>query len=256
MAFAKKSLGQHFLTNENTAAQIAGALSGISAQQPVLEIGPGKGVLTKYLYPKLKQQYFAVELDQRMIPILHQKFPELSERLFNEDILDFDFAKLESNEINIIGNFPYNISSQIMFKVFENRFSILQVVGMFQKEVARRIVSASGNKEYGILSVLIQAFYNAEYLFDVGPENFQPRPKVNSGVIRLRKKKKQPAIHDTQMLKKLLKAGFGQRRKTLRNGLKQILHDRIKMDDAIFDKRAEQLSVGEWIDLSNRIATL
>lgn len=253
MLYAKKSLGQHFLKDENIARQIVSEFLTSAQLNTVVEVGPGQGVLTKYLLAQPGMNYFGVELDHRMIPVLLEQFPQMDNRIFNEDILNFDFLKTGTNTISLIGNFPYNISSQILFKVLENKEKVLVVVGMFQKEVAKRIAASSGNKDYGILSVLIQAFYDVTYLFDVSENCFSPPPKVTSGVIRLVKKKIQPDIHHEDHFRLLVKSGFGQRRKTLRNSLRHMINHVTFSGDPVFDKRAEQLSVEEWITLSNRV---
>ncbi|MBX7109736.1 MAG: 16S rRNA (adenine(1518)-N(6)/adenine(1519)-N(6))-dimethyltransferase RsmA [Chitinophagales bacterium] len=255
MLQAKKSLGQHFLTDENIARKIVDAFYEINAPDTILEVGPGQGALTKYLLTDKPCNYFGVELDQRMIPLLISAFPALEERIFNEDILTFDFSKTGSSQLTIIGNFPYNISSQILFKVYDHKETVQHVVGMFQKEVAKRIVAGYGNKEYGILSVLLQAFYDVTYLFDVSAGCFSPPPKITSGVIRLVRKEQQPLLHDEEKFRQLVKSGFGQRRKTLRNSLRHMINHVTFLHDPVFDKRAEQLSVGSWIELSNRVAT-
>lgn len=255
MLYAKKSMGQHFLTDENVARKIVDAFFAISLADTVLEVGPGQGALTKYLLATKGLNYFGVELDERMVPVLINSVPELKGRIFNEDILGFDFSKTRCRQLSIIGNFPYNISSQILFKVYDQKETVQHVVGMFQKEVAKRIVAGSGNKEYGILSVLIQAFYEVTYLFDVSAGSFSPPPNVTSGVIKLVRKQVQPVLHDEGKFRQLVKAGFGQRRKTLRNSLRHLIGHVTFLDDDIFGQRAEQLSVDKWIELSDRIAT-
>ncbi|MBK6483837.1 MAG: ribosomal RNA small subunit methyltransferase A [Chitinophagaceae bacterium] len=255
MLYAKKSLGQHFLKDENIAQKIVDEFFASGNLPAVLEIGPGRGVLTKYLLMRKGISYTGVELDQRMIPLLLQEFPQLEGHVYNEDILEFDLNRSGKEEWSIIGNFPYNISSQILFKVLEHKERIIFLVGMFQKEVARRVAASSGNKEYGILSVLIQAYYSVEYLFDVDAHCFTPPPKVTSGVIRLIRKSEVPLIHDAGHFKILVKSGFGQRRKTLRNSLHQHIMHLAFTGDPVFNKRAEQLSVEEWIALSNRIVS-
>lgn len=255
MLYAKKSMGQHFLTDENIARKIVEAFFAISSADTVLEIGPGQGALTKHILALKGLNYFGVELDERMVPILINSFPELKGRIFNEDILGFNFSETGCRQLSIIGNFPYNISSQILFKVYDQKETVHHVVGMFQKEVAKRIVAANGNKEYGILSVLMQAFYDVTYLFDVSAGSFSPPPKVTSGVIKLVRKHQLPAFQDEGKFRQLVKAGFGQRRKTLRNSLRHLISHLAFLNDAVFDQRAEQLSVNGWIELSNRIAT-
>lgn len=254
MLYAKKSLGQHFLKDENLAQKIVSEFLNKNPSHAAIEVGPGQGVLTKYLLEDKGLSYYGVELDQRMIPLLIRKFPQIEGRIFNEDILDFDWRKAGAGNISIIGNFPYNISSQILFKVLDNKELVNYVVGMFQKEVAKRITASSGNKEYGILSVLMQTYYDIEYLFDVGENSFSPPPRVTSGVIRLMKKQELPVIYREDMFRVLVKSGFGQRRKTLRNSLLHMVNHVSFIRDPVFDKRAEQLTVAEWITLSNRIA--
>lgn len=254
MVHAKKSLGQHFLKDENVAGKIVECFLESNQAKTLLEIGPGTGVLTKYLLKEKTKTLFAVELDQRMIPLLIQQFPQLAHRIFNEDVLALDLKKLSGEPIAVIGNFPYNISSQILFKVLENKEYVATVVGMFQKEVAKRITAPAGSKEYGILSVLVQSFYNCDYLFDVDKKCFVPPPKVTSGVIRLVKKAHLPEIKNEARLFQLVKAGFGKRRKTLRNSLKEVIGNSDLTADEIFDKRAEQLQVQEWIGLANRLS--
>lgn len=255
MMYAKKSMGQHFLTDENIARKIVEAFFAIGSADTVLEIGPGQGALTKYILANKGVNYFGVELDERMVAILINSSPELIGRIFNEDILGFNFSETGCRQLSIIGNFPYNISSQILFKVYDQKETVQHVVGMFQKEVAKRIVASNGNKEYGILSVLMQAFYDVTYLFDVSAGSFSPPPKVTSGVIKLVRKHQLPAFQDEGKFRQLVKAGFGQRRKTLRNSLRHLIGGFALRNDAVFDQRAEQLSVNEWIELSNRIAT-
>ncbi len=252
MLHAKKSLGQHFLKDENIARKIVDEFFKGTIVNAVLEIGPGKGVLTKHLLQHKDIDYTGVELDERMISLLRLEFPQWAGHFYHEDILEYDLDGRK--QWNIIGNFPYNISSQILFKVLAQKEIIQRLVGMFQKEVARRIAAPSGNKAYGILSVLVQAFYNVEYLFDVEAGCFAPPPKVTSGVIRLERKPEMPLLFDEPLFKLLVKSGFGQRRKTLRNSLHQhILHAPFT-GEAVFSKRAEQLTVEEWIALSNRIS--
>jgi 16S rRNA (adenine1518-N6/adenine1519-N6)-dimethyltransferase len=191
---AKKSLGQHFLKDEKIASSIVERFLETNVSKSVLEVGPGMGVLTKYLAREKELNFYAIELDERMISYLQVEFPSLGKNLFHESILDFDFDKVEGSTVAIIGNFPYNISSQILFKMLEYKHKVSGLTGMFQKEVARRIAAPAGNKEYGILSVLVQAFYETEYLFDVEEKSFSPPPKVKSGVLRLNRKKEFPEL--------------------------------------------------------------
>ena len=249
---AKKHLGQHFLTDENIAFKIANTLNG-SGYQHVLEIGPGMGVLTKYLLNR-DFETSVVEIDSESVDYLKEHYPDLSDRIYNLDFLKTDIPKLfNHHQTAIIGNFPYNISSQIVFKTLENKSLIPVFSGMFQKEVAQRITSKPGNKVYGILSVLTQAYYDAEYLFTVPPNVFQPPPKVDSGVLRLTRKKNTDLGVDDALFFKVVKTAFNQRRKTLRNSLKSFdLSEKLK-EDTIFAQRPEQLSVQEFINLTKSL---
>lgn len=242
----KKSLGQHFLHNEQICVDIVESLSTNATH--VLEVGPGAGAITKYLMKKPFTFYQCIELDKEKVDYLHHHYPELKGKIINADFLHMEKPNLDS--FSIIGNFPYNISTQIIFKVLEWREQVDEVVGMFQKEVATRIASKHGNKDYGILSVLSQCYYDIEYLFDVAPESFTPPPKVVSGVIRLKKKQEPLLQGDYDKFKTFVKVAFNQRRKTLRNGLKSILPPE-KLTHELFNKRAEQLSVQEFVDLFN-----
>ncbi len=248
---AKKHLGQHFLTDENIAKKIADSLTG-SGYEDVLEIGPGMGVLTKFLIKKNRTSL--IEIDPESVAYLKQHYPELTDRIHQLDFLKTDLNQLIPNRpFAVIGNFPYNISSQILFKTLENKASIPEFAGMFQKEVAQRITAGPGSKIYGILSVLTQAFYHAEYLFTVPPGVFMPPPKVESGVIRLLRKQDTSLGVPEDFFFKVVKTAFNQRRKTLRNSLKSFeLSDHLK-EDSIFALRPEQLSVEEFIALTKKI---
>lgn len=250
---AKKSLGQHFLKDENIAEKIIEAFMSENPCETVLEIGPGTGVLTKYFLQQSSIKFFAVETDARMVAFLRREYPSLMHSLIYHDFLTFDLKSLNVQTLSIAGNFPYNISSQILFKVFENKEMVPFVTGMFQKEVAKRIASDHGNKEYGILSVLLQAHYEVEYLFEVPSTCFDPPPRVKSAVLRLKRKKILPEIENEAFFLQLVKAGFNQRRKTLRNSLSRIVNDEKLLRDDIFNKRAEQLSVKDWVELSNHL---
>lgn len=249
---AKKHLGQHFLIDETVAEKIGSTLS-FSGYKHVLEIGPGMGVLTKYLL-KNEVEITAMDLDTDSITYLEQNYPENNLQLLEADFLKFDLSDIYGEEsFAITGNFPYNISTQIAFKTIEWREQIPEFTGMFQKEVAQRICAKEGNKTYGILSVLTQAFYDAEYLFTVPPTVFNPPPKVDSGVLRLTRKADFSLPCDEKMLFKVVKTAFQQRRKTLRNSLKTFnLSDKIK-EDAIFGQRPEQLSVSQFIALTQKL---
>lgn len=249
---AKKHLGQHFLTDERTAEKIAESLT-YSGYKNVLEIGPGMGVLTKYLLKK-DVELGVVEIDRDSVVYLQENYPELEGRIHEEDFLRYDIRSLFNGEpFAIIGNFPYNISTQIVFKTLENRDIIPEFSGMFQKEVAQRIASPHGNKTYGILSVLAQAFYDITYLFTVPPSVFNPPPKVESGVIRLTRKQDYSLPCNEALFFRVVKTAFQQRRKTLRNSLKIFqLPDNLR-EDAIFGQRPEQLSTEQFIELTLKI---
>ncbi|WP_298364129.1 16S rRNA (adenine(1518)-N(6)/adenine(1519)-N(6))-dimethyltransferase RsmA [uncultured Lutibacter sp.] len=249
---AKKYLGQHFLKDENIALQIADSLTE-KGYKNVLEIGPGMGVLTKYLLKKPYKTH-VIEIDSESVEYLQVHYLNLANRIIEKDFLKIDLTEFFGNEqVAIIGNFPYNISTQIVFKTLENRAQIPEFSGMFQKEVAKRIAEKEGSKTYGILSVLTQAFYDVEYLFTVPPSVFNPPPKVDSGVIRLIRKKDYSLPVDEKLFYKVVKTAFQQRRKTLRNSLKTLnLSDSLR-EDSIFAKRPEQLSVQEFINLTSKI---
>ncbi|GAA3573178.1 16S rRNA (adenine(1518)-N(6)/adenine(1519)-N(6))-dimethyltransferase RsmA [Snuella lapsa] len=249
---AKKHLGQHFLNDENIAQDIANTLT-LKKYQTVLEIGPGMGVLTKYLLKKPVTTY-VIEIDTESVEYLQANYLVLASRIIEKDFLKYDLNTVfKGTPFAVIGNFPYNISTQIVFKVLEMRDQIPEFSGMFQKEVAQRICSKEGNKVYGILSVLVQAFYDAEYLFTVPPSVFSPPPKVDSGVLRLIRKEDYALPCDERLFFKVVKTAFQQRRKTIRNSLKTFnLSDNLKAN-VIFGKRPEQLSVHEFISLTQLI---
>ena len=248
----KKKLGQHFLTDLNIAEKIADLLE-FENYQKVLEIGPGTGVLTQFLIPKTNALHL-VEIDQESIQFLQTNYSSEEIHLIEADFLKLDLNSIFSSEpFAIIGNFPYNISSQIVFKVLENRIQIPFFTGMFQKEVAERICEPPGSKKYGILSVLSQLYYETEYLFTVPPTVFNPPPKVDSAVIQLTRKQNIDLDYDEALLKKVVKLSFQQRRKTLRNSLKTLnLPDNLR-EDSIFDLRPEKLSGDDFIHLTKRI---
>ena len=249
---AKKHLGQHFLKDENIAKKIADTLT-LQGYKDVLEIGPGMGVLTKYLLKKDIKTH-VIEIDTESVEYLKNKYLNLSDRIYEKDFLKYDLTEIfKEQPFAIIGNFPYNISSQIVFKTLEMRHQIPEFSGMFQKEVAQRICSKEGSKIYGILSVLTQAFYDAEYLFTVPPSVFNPPPKVDSGVLLLKRKENFTLPCDEALFFKVVKTGFQQRRKTLRNSLKTFnLSDNLKAN-TIFGQRPEQLSVSQFIELTSLI---
>ena len=249
---AKKHLGQHFLTDENIARKISDTLT-LKGYDRVLEIGPGMGVLTQFL---LKKELIThvIEIDSESVEYLKANFLNLNDRIIEGDFLKYDLDQLfKDHNWAITGNFPYNISSQIVFKALEKRDRIVEFTGMFQKEVAQRICEKEGSKRYGILSVLVQAFYTAEYLFTVPPSVFNPPPKVDSGVLRLIRKENYHLDCDESLFFKVVKAAFNHRRKTLRNSLKTFdLSDNLKAN-VIFGKRPEQLSVASFIELTSLI---
>lgn len=249
MVKPKKHLGQHFLTDQNIAAKIANCLS--NKYKTVCEVGPGTGVLTK---PLLKNQsiekLILVEIDSESVDYLKHHFSDERINILETDFLRFDLQQVSDKPFALIGNFPYNISSQIFFKVLENRELIPEAVGMIQKEVAERIASPPGNKTYGILSVLLQAWFDIEYCFTVSENVFFPPPKVKSAVIRLQRNKTTKLDCDEKLFFTVVKTGFNHRRKTLRNALKPLLMDN-KIDHPLFSKRAEQLGVSEFVELTN-----
>ncbi len=248
----KKHLGQHFLTDKNIARKIARSLQ-LDTYDTVLEIGPGMGILTEFLRQKPDKELYVVEIDDESVVFLKNNFPSLKDNIIRGDFLKLDLTKLfNGKQIGITGNFPYNISSQILFKVLDNREIIPEFSGMFQKEVAERITARHGNKTYGILSVLAQTYYDTGHLFNVNENVFNPPPKVKSSVVRLVRKDNFPEI-PYDFFKKLVKTAFNQRRKTLRNSLKSYnLSDNLKQA-RIFAKRPEQLSPEEFVELAQII---
>jgi 16S rRNA (adenine1518-N6/adenine1519-N6)-dimethyltransferase len=249
---AKKHLGQHFLKDESIAKDIADTLN-LEGYDDVLEIGPGMGVLTKYLLDKPINTY-VIEIDTESVEYLDANYPKLKDRIISKDFLKYNINEIfEGKQFAIIGNFPYNISTQIVFRALEYRDQIPEFAGMFQKEVAQRICEKKGTKAYGILSVLAQAFYDAEYLFTVDENVFIPPPKVKSGVLRLRRKKDYSLPCGEKLFFTVVKTAFQQRRKTLRNSLKTLnLSDSLR-EDTVFDLRPEQLSVEQFIELTQKI---
>jgi 16S rRNA (adenine1518-N6/adenine1519-N6)-dimethyltransferase len=242
----KKSLGQHFLKGENICRKIVGSVQQCSFTK-LLEVGPGGGALTKYLLQIPGIDFKTVELDADKVDYLLVTFPELKEKIIHKNFLDID--KPFEGKFTVVGNFPYNISAQILFKILEWKNDVECVVGMFQKEVAQRIAAAEGSKVYGITSVLTQAFFNVEYLFEVNEKSFQPPPKVKSAVIRLKPKAKHLPVKSEQDFFRLVKTAFNQRRKTLRNAVKNLFDaETLQLD--IFNKRAEQLKVEDFAALS------
>lgn len=246
---AKKFFGQHFLTDEGIAKRIVDSLS--DSAHSVIEIGPGMGVLTKYLIPRENTDLHVVEIDRESVTYLHNHYPSLD--VIEGDFLKLDLSALFQGNFAVIGNFPYNISSQILFKVYDNRNSIDEVVGMFQKEVAERVAAGPGSKTYGILSVLLSAFYKIEYLFTVSENVFNPPPKVKSAVIRLTRNEVEKLDCDEKLFVQVVKAGFNQRRKTLRNALRQLNMHLEMIPEEMLGKRAEQLSTDEFVTITKAI---
>ena len=253
---AKKALGQHFLTDLNIARKIAMSLSGATADNPdkVLEVGCGMGVLTQFLLKRNDIVTYGAEIDSESVEYLHAHYPQFSERLSEGDFLKMDLRATYGERLKIIGNFPYNISSQIFYKVLENRDIVPECVGMIQKEVAVRLAEPPGSKEYGILSVLLQAWYDIEYLFTVGEKVFNPPPKVKSAVIRLTRNNVKSLKCDETLFIKVVKASFGQRRKMLRNSLKAVFGNFGGKEHPFFTMRAEQLSVADFVELTRWVA--
>ena len=246
----KRKFGQNFLTDDNIAKDIVSFLSD-SKTKTIIEIGPGKGILTKYLLKISHKEIKFVEIDEECVSYLKNKYPNIEKHLINDDFLNINLNSFEQ-PLSIIGNFPYNISSQILFKIYENKNIVNEMIGMFQLEVAERICSNYGTKKYGILSVLIQAFFEVKMMKKIKPHSFLPIPKVDSAVIKI--SKKTDTINcDEILFKKIVKQSFGQRRKTLRNSLKIFNIPDIKKEDTIFAKRPEQLSVSDFIYLTNLV---
>ena len=269
---AKKALGQHFLTDQSIAKAIVDALQpdngadAKDAKMDVLEIGPGMGVLTQYLMPREDVDLKLVEIDGESVDYLLSHFADMQGRLLQADFLKMDLNKFFKDKFCVIGNFPYNISSQIFFKILDHKESIPQVVCMIQKEVAERIAEQPGTKTYGILSVFLQAWYDIEYLFTVGQGAFCPPPKVKSAVIRLKRNGRTSLGCDEKLFKTVVKTAFGQRRKTLRNSLKQLIGAKATAEswsadqlasfiaDPVFELRPERLSVEDFVALTLRLS--
>jgi 16S rRNA (adenine1518-N6/adenine1519-N6)-dimethyltransferase len=250
--YLKKSLGQHFLKDEEVLQKIADAIGDLKRYKTVVEIGPGMGALTKYLIKNKPDNFYVVELDDRWAAHLLQTFPILRGKLIHQDFLQTDLGFLQY-PAHIAGNFPYNISSQIVFRIIDYRNVVETMTGMFQKEVALRIAAKPGSKDYGVMSVLAQAFYDCEYLFDVPPESFTPPPKVMSGVIRLTRRADKVLNCNEDQFKKVVKTAFNQRRKTMRNSLKEFVGDKIILENEVFNLRPEQLSVSAFEQLTQLI---
>ena len=250
---AKKALGQHFLTDQSIARGIVDALTA-GGVRDVLEIGPGMGVLSQYLLQREDIDLRLVEIDQESVDYLLTHFPGIEGKLYMADYLKLDIRQLFSGNYRVIGNFPYNISSQIFFKILDDKDLVPEVVCMIQKEVAERIAEKPGSKTYGILSVLLQAWYDIEYLFSVGSGAFCPPPKVQSAVIRLRRNSRSELGCDERLFRQVVKTAFNQRRKTLRNALKPILPEGFDTSSELFELRAERLSVEDFIALTQTIS--
>ncbi len=250
MVKPKKYLGQHFLRDEDTAKRIVEQLEA-NEENDIIEIGPGTGVLSRYIIQRSNEKFF-VEVDKESIDYLKTKFPEISARVIHADFLKLNIESLTKNQVAVIGNFPYNISSQILFKILNNKLIVSEVVGMFQKEVAERIASAPGSKIYGILSVLVQAYYNVTYLFTVNESLFYPPPKVKSGVIRLERKENLDIAYDEKLFTQIVKTSFNQRRKVIRNSLKGIAGIE-NVDPFLLSMRPEQLSFEKFIELTQQL---
>lgn len=251
---AKKSLGQHFLHDQNTAKKIVDSLNLKEDDvEPVLEIGPGMGVLTRYLIDRKDVDLQLVEIDRDSVSYLKENYPVIRDKIIEGDFLELDLSRIFNDRFSIIGNFPYNISSQIFFKVLEHRDRVDRVVCMLQKEVADRIASPPGNKTYGILSVLLQSYYTIKYLFKVSPGAFNPPPKIMSAVIRLERNNREKLSCDEKLFVQVVKQGFNNRRKTLRNALKNLNLAAEVSSLSMLDKRAEQLGVDEFVQLTRLI---
>ena len=250
---AKKYLGQHFLINNEIAKDIVALISDIE-KVSILEIGPGMGILTNFLVEK-SQKVTVIEIDKESINFLKKKIPKLNKKIIEGDFLDVNLNKIFENNFTIIGNFPYNISSQILFKVFENKNIINEIVGMFQKEVAERVAAKKGKKR-GILSVFIQTFFEVEYCFSVNENEFSPPPKVKSGIIKLKRNNRKELKCDNKLYKKIVKTTFNQRRKTIKNSLKSLNLDFGTSIDNLMHLRAESLTVEDFINITNNAKTI
>ena len=250
----KKFLGQHFLTDMSVASRIADTVDACQ-QIPILEVGPGTGVLTQFLLKK-ERELKVVEIDRESVPYLHTHFPELGNNVIEGDFLQMDLSNVfAGRQFVLTGNYPYNISSQIFFKMLDNKDLIPCCTGMIQKEVAERMAAAPGSKTYGVLSVMVQAWYDVEYLFTVDEHVFNPPPKVKSAVVCLKRNSRNELGCDPQLFRRIVKTVFTMRRKMMRNGMKQIVgKDSPMLADPIFNRRPEQLSVEEFIDLTNMVS--
>ena len=248
----KKALGQHFLTDQNIARKIVDQLS--PDLETVIEVGAGTGVLTQFMVNEILDKFYVIEIDHESIEYLQQHYPMLGDHLIQGDFLKADLSRYGQHNMAIIGNFPYNISSQIFFQVLKYKEQVVEVVGMVQKEMAERMAAKEGSKTYGILSVLMQAWYDIDYLFTVHENVFNPPPKVKSAVIKMRRNAVTDLGCDEKLFVTIVKQAFNQRRKTMRNSLRALLSTDI-IDNEVFNKRPEQLSVKEFIDLTNLISS-
>lgn len=252
---AKKNLGQHFLKDKGIARRIAATLDDV-AELPILEVGPGTGMLTRFLVEK-ERDLTVVEIDRESVAYLREHYPQLEGKILEQDFLRMNLSAYFNGSFCVIGNYPYNISSQIFFKVLDNKDLIPCCAGMIQKEVAERLKASPGSKTYGILSVLLQAWYNVEYLFTVDEQAFLPPPKVKSAVVRLTRNKRSHLACNEKLFKTVVKTGFNQRRKMLRNSLKSLLSDENPFpDDPLLTKRPEQLSIEQFEELTNLLEPL
>lgn len=251
---AKKHLGQHFLNDKNAAQKIVDALEPVLGFKQVLEVGPGMGVLSDFLLQKDDYETWLIDVDNESVAFLADKYPALDNRLIHGDFLALDFGQYFGDKMAVIGNFPYNISSQILFKVLEERQRVVQMVGMFQKEVAERCVAKPGSKEYGILSVFLQAYYDVHYLFTVKAGAFNPPPKVLSGVINITRNNRTTLDCNEKLFWRIVKAAFNRRRKTLRNALSAVIPKDKMSNNALYELRAERLTIEDFETLTNEIA--
>lgn len=251
---AKKSFGQHFLNREEIAERIANSLQLEHTYDGLLEVGPGKGMLTKYLLEK-NLDFVAVEADRDMVAYLEHYYPAMRGKIISEDFLKLPLDTVFENgrSFGLIGNFPYNISSQILIRLIQYRQCIPEMVGMFQKELAERVIAGPGGKDYGVISLLVQAYYTGEYLFSVSPGSFSPPPKVKSGVIRLTRKPGDDIGCDPKLFRTVVKTSFNQRRKMLRNTIKSMVQDESLLKGEEFNRRPEELSLAEFVELTNFI---
>lgn len=246
----KKHLGQHFLLDMSVCERIAEAITGVGETKKIVEVGPGTGALTQYLM-KLPYETSVVEVDDESVAYLNAYYPALRGRIYEEDFLRMDLKERFGDNFCVVGNFPYNISSQILFKVLDEWECVPELVGMFQKEVAERVASGPGSRDYGILSVLLQVHYEIKYLFTVEPEVFNPPPKVKSGVLRMERRPAPLVTTQQKEFKQVVKLAFNQRRKTIRNSVKSLLQPGITSENDLFNKRPEQLSVEQFIELTH-----